>query len=182
MELTAKELWTVIHGMILGAIYLLAFTGGLVDLWSLKPELLTGRGLNSHLKRLRIGVWLMAAISWLTVITGTFLIYPWYHEGPREFLLGNEKLSGWETFGMEWKIHAGWLSPILMTCVGFIVTFYRNELVHRPSLRNILLALFLMSFATAAIAAVLGAFITKIAPINLGEYTWSLKKLVAPHL
>lgn len=182
MELTAKELWTVIHGLILGAIYLLAFTGGLADLWSLKPALLTGKGLHTHLRRLRIGVWLMALISWLTVITGTYLIYPWYHEGPREFLMSNEKLAGWDTFGMEWKIHVGWLSPILMTCVGFIVTYYRIELVHRPALRHILLALFLLSFFTAAIAAIFGTFITKIAPINLGEYTWNLKKLIVPHL
>lgn len=87
----------------------------------------------------------MAGISWLTVITGTYLIYPWYHEGPREFLTGNEKLAGWETFGMKWKVHTGWLSPILMTCVGFIVTYYCSELVNRPSLHQILLTLFLLT-------------------------------------
>lgn len=178
MELTAKELGTVIHGMILGAIYLLAFTGGLANLWSLKPALLTGTGFKNHVRRLRIGIWLMAIISWLTVITGTYMIYPWYHEGPRDFLLNNTQLAGWETFGMEWKIHVGWLSPILMTCVGYIVTYYQNELVQRPALRNILLTLFLLSFIAAAISAIFGAFITKIAPIDLGDYTWIPKKMI----
>ena len=179
MELTAKELWTVVHGMVLGSIYLLAFTGGLVDLWNLKPSMLTKTGFQTDLRTLRVGIWIMAIISWLTVITGTYIVYPWYNEGPRNFLLSHPKLIGWETFGMEWKILMGFVSPILMTSVGFIVTYYRNELLHRPALRNILLTLFLISFITAAIAALFGTFITKIAPIDLGDYIWTPKNMIA---
>jgi len=41
MALTEREAWTVIHGMVLGAIFLLAFAGGLAGLWSLRPAFLT---------------------------------------------------------------------------------------------------------------------------------------------
>ena len=37
MTLTEREFWTVIHGMVLGATFLLAFSGGLAGLWSLRP-------------------------------------------------------------------------------------------------------------------------------------------------
>ena len=41
MSMTAAEFWTVVHGMVFGAIYLLAFAGGLAGLYSLRPELVT---------------------------------------------------------------------------------------------------------------------------------------------
>lgn len=44
MELTTRELWALIHGVILGGAFLLAFSGGLVGFYSLRPELVSGRG------------------------------------------------------------------------------------------------------------------------------------------
>jgi hypothetical protein len=38
MTVTARELWTLVHGMGLGAIFLLSFAGGLAGLYSLRPE------------------------------------------------------------------------------------------------------------------------------------------------
>ncbi len=179
MKLTPKEWLTFIHGMLLGSVYLLAFAGGLVDLLSLKSAELTDKGAQHHLKRLRIGMWVMTVISWLTVATGIFVIYPWYHAGVRNFLLDNPDLSRWETFGMEWKVHIGLLAPLLMTCVAFIVTYYKVKIIQKPVVRNTLIALFLLSFFTAGIAAVFGTFITKLAPVSLGDYLWNAKNLIS---
>ena len=44
MTISEKEFWTVLHGMVFGAIFLLAFSGGFAGLLSLKPELITGAG------------------------------------------------------------------------------------------------------------------------------------------
>ena len=33
MEITARGLWTLVHGMGFGALYLLACSGALVELW-----------------------------------------------------------------------------------------------------------------------------------------------------
>ena len=38
MELTSKEFWTALHGMVLGAGFLLAFSGGLAGLWGLRAD------------------------------------------------------------------------------------------------------------------------------------------------
>ena len=80
--MTDRELWTLIHGMILGAIFLLAFGGGLAGLYSLRESLLTPEGVAERTPRLLLGSVVMAAVAWLTVLTGTFVVYPWYRAAP----------------------------------------------------------------------------------------------------
>jgi hypothetical protein len=161
--------------MVLGALFLLAFAGGFAGLYSLRPEWVTVVGMNERLRRLDVGTWVMAVVSWLTVITGTYIVYPWYRatppEGadlldyPRYFLLDNPNLAAWHTFGMEWKEHVAWFSPILATAVAFVVWRYGDKIAENPKLRNSLLILFVLAFAAAGIAGLFGAFITKAAPI-----------------
>lgn len=174
MSLTARDLWTVIHGMGLGAIFLLAFAGGLAELWSLRPESLNESGTRSRTRRLISGTWIMALVAWLTVITGTFIIYPWYRakppEGadlvdfPRYYLLADESRAEWHHFGMEWKEHVAWLTPILATAVAFVVVRYGVNLAREKRIRNALLVMFSIAFAAAAVGGVFGAFINKVAP------------------
>ena len=61
MDLTTRETWTVIHGLIFGSVYLLAFSGGLAGLWSLRPGLITATGIKERMRRLYVGSWAMAA-------------------------------------------------------------------------------------------------------------------------
>lgn len=176
MSMTAREFWTVIHGIGLGAIFLVAFAGGLAGLYSLRPEWVTVTGMRERLRRLDIGTWVMAVVAWLTVITGTYIVYPWYRakppEGladlsdyPRSFLLSRPELVAWHTFGMEWKEHVAWFAPILATVVAFVVWRYGDQIAENPKLRNALIVLFVLAFATAGIAGLFGAFITKAAPL-----------------
>ncbi len=83
MSLTDRELWTAIHGMGLGAIFLLAFTGGMAGLWSLRPELTTPAGVRDRVRRLIAGTWIMAVVAWLTVISGTHKVCPGYRPSRR---------------------------------------------------------------------------------------------------
>jgi hypothetical protein len=178
MSLTQRELWAVIHGMVLGAAFLLAFAGGFAGLYSLRPEWVTAEGIQERTRRLVWGTWAMALAAWLTVITGTWLVYPWYRakppegvagealkEFPRYFLLDNEHLAQWHTFGMEWKEHVAWFAPILATTVAFIVWRYGARLSREPALRRALLVLLTIAFIAAAIAGLYGALITKAAPV-----------------
>src|SRR5256885_1258433 len=82
MSLTEREIWTLIHGMILSATFLLAFAGGLVGLNSLRPAWLTGTGLRERIVRLNLGTAVMAGAAWLTVLSGTWIVYPWYRAKP----------------------------------------------------------------------------------------------------
>ncbi len=163
MELTARAFWLLVH-LGLGALFLHSFAAGLAGL---------GMGRRRH--RLLDGTWIMAATAWLTVITGTWIVYPWYRaeppEGeadlaayPKAYLLADRELAGWHTFAMEWKEHVGWLSPILATAVAYVVIRYRPQLAHQVELRRALMILFTLAFATAAVSGALGAFINKAAP------------------
>lgn len=176
MSVTGRELWVVIHGMVVGAIFLLAFAGGLAGLWSLRPEWVTAAGIQERLRRLYAGTWVMAIVAWLTVITGTYIVYPWYRakppagadlsQFPRSYLLANPDLVAWHTFGMEWKEHVAWLSPILATAVTYVVVRYGPKLAEEPKIRQALIVLFALAFFTAGVAGVFGAFINKMAPIR----------------
>jgi len=161
--------------MILGAAFLLSFAGGLAGLYSLRPQWATGAGIQERLGRLRWGTTIMAVIAWLTVITGTYIVYPWYRapapEGadlslyPRSFLKASETLSGWHSFGMEWKEHVAWFAPILATTVAFLVWKYGPQLAENDKLRKMIIVIFVLAFATAGVAGLFGALITKAAPL-----------------
>ena len=162
MSLTSREYWTLIHGMILGALFLLSYAGGLAGLYSLRPELVTTTGIKERLARLKLGTGLMALVAWLTVITGTYIVYPWYRapapEGadlslfPRSLLKANPALSAWHTFGMEWKEHIAWFAQILATVVAYLVWKYGPELARNDKLRNMAIWIFIIAFVTAGIA------------------------------
>ncbi len=115
MSFSYREWWGLIHGMGLGALFLLAFAGGLAGLYSLRPALITPEGVVERLRRLKVGVVAMAVVAWLTVISGTWVVYPWYRaKGPssaRSQLLANPSTKDWHEFGMEWKEHIAWISP-----------------------------------------------------------------------
>lgn len=182
MELTERELYTVLHGLVLGTLFLLAFGGGFAGLWSLRERYLTAEGMQERSPRLLIGTWVMAIVAWLTVITGTFIAYPWYRarppgdpiptdpaqltEYPRYFLLASERTAEWHRFGMEWKEHVAWIAPFLATAVAFAVAYYGIQLARRGDIRNAIIAFFVLAFAAAGVAGLFGAFITKAAPVS----------------
>lgn len=190
MDLNSRELWTVIHGLVLGTAFLLAFGGGLAGLWSLRPGLLTTAGILERMRRLRLGVGVMAITAWLTVISGTWKVYPWYRVklspvgddtyagcagaelpgptcSPRDFLKSNVSgdTENWHIFGMEWKEHVSWAAPFLATAAAFLVFYYGPRLISRPWLRMAVIVMFVGAFAAAVVGGAFGAFLNKVAPI-----------------
>jgi hypothetical protein len=169
MTLSNRETWTLIHGMVIGALFLLGFAGGLEGLYSLRPQLLSVEGVRDRSRRLQAGVVTMAVAAWGTVLTGTWIVYPWYREAipqsPRSLLLADPNLADWHHFGMEWKEHVAWISPILATVVAFIVVYYGTSLIRHDRVRRTALVLFVLAFGLAAVAGLFGALITKAAPL-----------------
>lgn len=170
MAISARETWTVLHGMIFGAVFLLAFAGGLAGLYSLRPAWVTVDGIQERISRLKVGMWAMAVVAWGTVLTGTFIVYPWYRASDpasaRSILLADPTTAAWHSFGMEWKEHVGWLAPIAATVVAFAVTYYGPALAKKVGERRALMVFFVIAFAAAGIAGLFGAFLNKIAPVS----------------
>ena len=170
MDLTNREFWALVHGVLLGGAFLLAFTGGLAGFYSLRPELLTAQGVRERVRRLEWGTVAMAILTWLTVIVGTWIVYPWYREdtpdSPRSLLLENPDTADWHEFAMEWKEHIAWISPMLATAAAFMVLYYRDDLIRNTLAKRIAMGLFIAAFVVAVIAGLLGALITKKAPVT----------------
>jgi len=183
VKLSDREFWGLIHGMGLGALYLLAFGGALAGLWSLRPRLLTNEGVSERIPRLRTGLTIMAIAAWFTVITGTWIVYPWYRAGATDVcsvtsvadlpsecgakwtLLADPGTADWHDFAMEWKEHVAWIVPLFATAVAFAVIYLGRELAQRNDVRRNLMWFLIASFGLAAIAGLLGALITKNAPV-----------------
>jgi hypothetical protein len=180
MEITTHDFFTVLHGMGFGALFMLAFSGALVELYRISapgaPSAMSAKGEQL------LGLYLLAMVvlAWLTVLTGTYQVYPWYRavppagvtdlaEYPRRLLLSSGKTSQWHNLGMEWKEHAGWLAPIAITMVAYVTMKYGRALVQHRNMRISVLAFAIAAFAATGIAGAFGAFLNKYAPIKGGQ-------------
>lgn len=186
MEITSHSFWTLIHGMGFGALYLLAGSGALIEL----RHRFYPSGANQDRTRGRFLGWYlaaMAALAWLTVLTGTYLIYPWYRTPPpagtanlaaypRAFLLAHPSTSAWHSIGMEWKEHVAWLVPIAITMAAVVAIRHRNQLAHSVSLRVTLQSFVVLSLVAAGIAGFFGAMLDKAAPVDGGAQIQIVKE------
>lgn len=43
MSVSDREIWALLHGILFGGAFLLAFAGGLAGLWSFRAQLVTAR-------------------------------------------------------------------------------------------------------------------------------------------
>jgi hypothetical protein len=180
MEITLRDLMTVLHGMGFGALFMLAFSGALAELYRMSfstgPVQESGRGqtlLNLYLIT-------MVVLAWLTVFSGAYIVYPWYRavppagltdlsEYPRRLLLSTGKTSEWHNVGMEWKEHVSWLAPIAMTMVAYVVMKYRWAITRPRQMRTAVLAFAIAAFAATGVAGAFGAFLNKYAPVRGGS-------------
>lgn len=170
MYVSLNDAWTLLHGMVFGALFLLCFTGVMVALYGLRSELLTAEGIKARIKTLKLGTWTMAVIAWITVVIGTYIPYVPYRatgkQSAKNILLANPQTAGWHNFGMEWKEHVAWLAPILATAVAYLISYYGPRLAKETKVRKIATVLFVLAFLAAAVAGVFGALITKASPVK----------------
>jgi len=176
MQFTSREFWTAIHGMAFGFGFILFFTATLALVLTLRSGSLTAQGLRTNVILLKISGLVTAVLSWLAVIVGTWFVYPWYRavppQGatdlsgfPRAKLLANTAVSGWHSFGMEWKEHLGWVVPIIVTVAAYLIFRYGGKLAEESRIRWTLFVIVCVAFVLAGIVGVLGAIITKEAPV-----------------
>jgi uncharacterized membrane protein len=180
MEITMRSLWTMIHGMGFGALYLLACSGGLFELYRFATASNSTVSTGGQERFLKAYLAAMVALAWASVLTGTYLIYPWYRAVPpagtkelalfpQGLLMSNPSTVGWHSLGMEWKEHVAWLVPISITMVTFVFIRYGRELSNHRQLRSAVLGFATASFLAAGVAGFFGAVINKYAPVQGGD-------------
>jgi hypothetical protein len=182
MEITSRVLWTLIHGMGFGGLYLLAGSGillGLHRFTSASAALEPAPGYQRLLGLYLIG---MAAVCWAAVMTGTYVVYPLYRAAPppgtvdlsmfpQHLLTSSPATNGWHSLGMEWKEHVAWFAPILITSVAFVFIRYGRDLRNHRQLRSGVLIFTMASLFAAGVAGFFGAMINKYAPVRGGAVT-----------
>lgn len=180
MEITLRSFWTLVHGMGFGATYLLACSGALVELYRICVPY-KHMQVSEGPQRFLCGYLLaMVFVAWIAVLTGAFVVYPWYRASvpagtpdlsqyPQRFLLHNPSTAGWHRLGMEWKEHVAWFAPISITMVAFVSIRYGRDLARHKLLRIAVLGFTAASFVAAGIAGGFGALINKYAPVQGGR-------------
>lgn len=180
MEISMRDFWTVVHGMGFGALFMLAFSGAIMELyggWTANPV----APYNPRSKAMLL-VYLIAmvALAWGTVFSGAYIVYPWYRAAvppgtvdlagfPQKLLLSSPTTSEWHNFGMEWKEHVAWIAPIAMTMVAYVYWKYGRGIDKHRELRRPALIFTLAAFLATGVAGGFGAFINKYAPVRGGE-------------
>jgi hypothetical protein len=170
-EFSAEQVWGFIHGIGFGGLYLLLVGYGVAGLVSFRRRFLTPEGIRDRVFRLKWGFAILAALTWATVWTGTYLVYPEYRAmtktSPRSVLLADEATATWHTFFMEFKEHSAFFAAFLATSVAIIAWYYGSDLVRNRRVRYLALGMHLLAFAFAGLAALFGAWITSVAPVGV---------------
>lgn len=171
-----RSLLTMVHGLVLSGGAMMAMAAALFALqaMALPDRTPVPERQGRFFARLSVGV---AVLLWLSVLGGTYLVFPLYRatppEGvaslaayPRALLLSNTDTSWLHAFAMEVKEHVPWIAAMLATAVAFVSTRYRATLLADRSLRGMATTLMLIGFALVSFVALLGVFVNKIAPLE----------------
>lgn len=172
------SIWTMVHGMALGGGAMAALFGALLLVYvgTADPA---GRGEVSASPSPLVGLFSVASagLLWVTVLVGTYVVFPPYRaappEGatdlsayPRSMVLADPNTAWLHSFGMEIKEHVPWVAAMLATAVAFVVLRYGDHLTRDSSVRRAVLGWLAISLALVSVAAVLGVFANKVAPVQ----------------
>lgn len=176
MQITLRSIITILHGMGFGALFLLAFSGAFVEL------LRAGQGTTTllNVRPVRIYLLVMTLLAWATVLSGAYVIYPWYRAVappgtadlaayPQLLLKSHPGTIGWHSLGMEWKEHVAWIAPIAITMITAVYFHYGAQLRNNNALRRTVVTFVAIAFFAAAVAGFFGAMIDKYAPVQGGH-------------
>lgn len=175
MLFTDRSIWTMVHGIGLGGGALMGLAASVFYLHAARSPKATvdppGAG------PLAGATALSALVLWLTVIVGTYVIFPPYRatpppgvadlsEFPRSMLLASPSTAWLHAFAMESKEHMPWIASMLTTAVAFVVARYRSRVLQNPSLRSLSMTLLAIAFALVAFVSLMGVFVNKVAPLD----------------
>jgi hypothetical protein len=178
MLFSGRSILTMLHGIVFGGVALMALAAALFAASSMmKPEEGSDVARSERSRTLAALMAGIAVVLWMTVISGTYIIFPPYRapppqgvldlvQYPRARLLANPDTAWLHAFAMECKEHMPWIAAMLATAAGFIGIRYRSVLLTDPLVRRLTATLLGICFALVGFAALLGTFVNKVAPLE----------------
>lgn len=166
------SIWTMLHGIVFGGGVLMALAAALFYLRAVPAA--DAPHDSPWFGRLTVAI---AVMLWVTVIVGTYVIFPPYRatppEGltdlaqyPRSLLTSNPATAWLHGFAMEIKEHVPWIVAMLATAVAFIAVRYKSQVLRDATLRRLTTTLLAICLLLGSVAGVLGIFINKVAPLD----------------
>jgi len=179
MEISFRDLMTVLHGMGFGALFMLAFSGALAEIFRMSAPGAPSQPSEREQNLLNLYLGAMVILAWAAVLSGAYVVYPWYRavppegtidltEFPKFLLTSSPRTSAWHSLGMEWKEHVAWLAPIAMTMVAYVFAKYARVITNHRELRTAVLGFAVVAFVATGVAGGFGAFLNKYAPVRGG--------------
>ena len=176
MLFSERSIWTMVHGIGLGGAALLGLGAALFHLYATRPASLSIPN-ESGSRAFAYLATVTAMMLWLTVIVGTYIIFPPYRvtpppgttdlsQFPRAFVLANANTAWLHAFAMEIKEHMPWIASMLTTAVAFMAVRDPTATLRNPSLRKAAFSLLAIAFAIVSFVSLLGVFINKVAPLD----------------
>jgi len=163
VEISTRDLVTVLHGMGFGALFMLAFSGAMAELYRMSAATAPAQPSSREQTLLAVYLIAMVVLAWLTVFSGAYIVYPWYRAVPPT------GVTDLHNVGMEWKEHVSWLAPIAMTMVAYVTLKYRRAITRPRRMRTAVLGFAVAAFVATGIAGAFGAFLNKYAPVRGGS-------------
>lgn len=176
MLFSERSIWTMVHGIGLGGAALVGLAAALFYLYAARPAPLS-TGTETGSRAFATVTVFTAVMLWLTVIVGTYIIFPPYRatpppgttdlsEFPRALILASPSTAWLHAFAMETKEHLPWIASMLTTAVAFIAVRYRRTALSNPAMRRMAFTLLAVSFAVVTWVSLLGVFVNKAAPLD----------------
>lgn len=175
MLFSERSIWTMVHGIGLGGGALVGLAAALFYLYAARPPLSSDA--SSDGRAFATVTVFTAVLLWLTVIIGTYVVFPPYRATPppgvtdlsgfpRALILGNPGTAWLHGFAMETKEHMPWIASMLTTAVAFVAVRYRRTVLANPAMRRMIVTLLAVSFAVVTFVSLLGVFVNKVAPLD----------------
>jgi hypothetical protein len=177
MLFSDRSLWTMMHGIVLGGAALMALFAAVFAMRALYPADGPAGAVDRQSRSVARLTLFVALLLWVTVLTGTYIIFPPYRATPppgatelaaypRSMLLASPETAWLHAFAMESKEHMPWIAAMLATSVAFVAIRYRSTLAIDPRMRRMAMTLLVICFALVSFIALMGIFVNKVAPLE----------------
>ena len=175
MLFSDRSLLTMLHGLVLSGGALVLLVAALLSLYAMAAP--AGTPVPARHTNVIAGLALaIAVLLWMSVLSGTYVIFPMYRatppegvaslaEYPRALLMSSTETRWLHAFGMEIKEHVPWIAAMLATAAAFVARRHRDTLLVDGTLRRITGTLLATSLVLVAWVALLGVFVNKVAPL-----------------
>jgi hypothetical protein len=175
MLFSERSIWTMVHGIGFGGAALVGLGAAMFYLYAVRGR--DGAVTPREASRYAALTVVTAALLWLAVIAGTYLVFPPYRIAPpqgtvdlaaypRALILASPDTVWLHAFAMETKEHVPWIASMLATAVAAVAVMYGSMAIAVAPLRRMSMTLLAVAFALAAYASLLGVFVNKVAPLH----------------